>query len=64
MEVFRFFYYAHLENTSGDMRMSSDLYLIYMKSRNFMPIVKYDGAKFQVGRESVYINVSLINCIV
>ena len=46
-----FFKYAHLENTSSDM--PSDLYLIYMVSRNSMPIVKYYGAKIEVGLEPV-----------
>ena len=46
-----FFTYPHLENTSGDMHMPSDLQLINMVPRNSMPIVKYDTSKFQVELE-------------
>ena len=53
-ELFRIFFFVHLENTSGDMRMPSGLHLIYMISRNSMPTIKYYGAKFQVERKPVY----------
>ena len=35
--------------TSGDMRMSSDLKLIYMAPRKPMAIVKYEHFKFSIG---------------
>ena len=43
--------YAHLENTSGDMRMPSDLQLIYMYMvpRNSIPIVKYKHYQISSG---------------
>ena len=48
--------YFNLENTSGDMRMPSDLQLVYMLPRKFHPIVKYEHyqKKFQVKRKAAY----------
>ena len=40
-----YFKCEYLENTSGYMRISSDLYLIYMVSKNVMPIQISCGAR-------------------
>ena len=44
---------AALENTSGDMRMLSDLQLIYMVSRNSTQLLNINTTKFQMEREPV-----------
>ena len=46
--------YAHLENTSGDMRMPSDLQLVYVVLRNSTQLLNMNTTKIQVERESVY----------
>ena len=46
--------YAHLENTSGDMRMPSDLQLVYVVLRNSTQLLNINTTKIQVERESVY----------
>ena len=43
-----------LENTSGDMRMLSDLQLVYIVPRNSTQLLKLNTTKFQVEREPVY----------
>ena len=45
---------AHLENTSGDMRMPSDLQLVYVVLRNSTQLLNINTTKIQVERESVY----------
>ena len=47
-------YYAHLENTSGDMRMPSDLQLVYVVLRNSTQLLNINTTKIQVERQSVY----------
>ena len=47
-------YYAHMENTSGDMRMPSDLQLVYVVLRNSSQLLNINTTKIQVERESVY----------
>ena len=54
MELSKKNYYAHLENTSGDMRMPSDLQLVYVVLRNSSQLLNINTAKIQVERESVY----------
>ena len=54
MEVSKKNYYAHLENTSGDMRMPSDLQLVYVVLRNSTQLLNINTTKIQVERESVY----------
>ena len=54
MELSQKNYYAHLENTSGDMRMPSDLQLVYVVLRNSTQLVNINTTKIQVERESVY----------
>ena len=43
-----------IENTSGDMRMLSDLQLVYMVPRNSTQLLNINATKFQVVREPVY----------
>ena len=54
MELSKKNYYAHLENTSGDMRMPSDLQLVYVVLRNSTQLLNINTTKIQVERESVY----------
>ena len=54
MELSKKNYYAHLENTSGDMRMPSDLQLVYVVLRNSSQLLNKNTTKIQVERESVY----------
>ena len=54
MELSKKIYYAHLENTSGDMRMPSDLQLVYVVLRNSTQLLNINTTKIQVERESVY----------
>ena len=54
MELSKKNYYAHLENTSGDMRMPSDLQLVYVVLRNLTQLLNINTTKIQVERESVY----------
>ena len=54
MELSKKNYYAHLENTSGDMRMPSDLQLVYVVLRNSTRLLNINTTKIQVERESVY----------
>ena len=57
MELSKKNYYAHLENTSGDMRMPSDLQLVYVVLRNSTQLLNINTTKIQVeraARESVY----------
>ena len=44
-----------LENTSGDMRMLSDLQLVYMVPRNSTQLLNINTTKFQVEHEPVYL---------
>ena len=44
-----------MENTSGDMRMLSDLQLVYIVPRNSTKLLNINTTKFQVEREPVYI---------
>ena len=46
--------FGALENTSGDMRMLSNLQLIYMVSRNTTQLLNINTTKFLVEREPVY----------
>ena len=43
-----------MENISGDMRMLSDLQLVYMVPRNSIQLLNINTTKFQVEREPVY----------
>ena len=43
-----------MENTSGDMRMPSDLQLVYVVLRNSSQLLNINTTKIQVERESVY----------
>ena len=43
-----------LENTSGDMRMLSDLQLVFMVPRNSIQLLNINTTKFQVERQPVY----------
>ena len=54
MELSKKNYYAHLGNTSGDMRMPSDLQLVYVVLRNSTQLLNINTTKIQVERESVY----------
>ena len=54
MELSKKNYYAHLENTSGDMRMPSDLQLVYVVLRNLTQLLNINTTKIQVEREPVY----------
>ena len=54
MELSKKNYYTHLENTSGDMRMPSDLQLVYVVLRNSTQLLNINTTKIQVERESVY----------
>ena len=54
MELSKKNYYAHLENTSGDMRMPSDLQLVYVVLRNSTQLLNINTTKIQVEHESVY----------
>ena len=54
MELSKKNYYAHLENTSGDMRMPSDLQLVYVVLRNSTQLLNINTTKIQVESESVY----------
>ena len=54
MELSKKNYYAHLKNTSGDMRMPSDLQLVYVVLRNSTQLLNINTTKIQVERESVY----------
>ena len=54
MELSKKNYYAHLENTSGDMRMPSDLQLVNVVLRNSTQLLNINTTKIQVERESVY----------
>ena len=54
MELSKKNYYAHLENTSGDMRMPSDLQLVYVVLRNSTQLLNINTTKIEVERESVY----------
>ena len=54
MELSKKNYYAHLENTSGDMRMPSDLQLVYVVLRNSTQLLNINTTKIQVECESVY----------
>ena len=55
MELFKKNFNADhsLENTSGDMRMLSDLQLVYMVSRNSTQFLSINTTKFQVESEPV-----------
>ena len=54
MELFpKKFNAGALENTSGDMRMLSDLQLVYMVPRNSTQLLNINTTKFQVEREPV-----------
>ena len=44
-----------LENTTGDMRMLSDLQLVYMVPRNSIQLLNINTTKFQVEREPITI---------
>ena len=48
-----------LENTSGDMRMLSDLQLVYMVPRNSTQLLNINTTKFQMERDRA----SLIYCM-
>ena len=54
MELSKKNYYAHLENTSGDMRMPSDWQLVYVVLRNSTQLLNINTTRIQVERESVY----------
>ena len=54
IEFFKKIYCGSLENTSGDMRMLSDLQLVYMVPRNSTQLLNINTTKFQVEREPVY----------
>ena len=57
MELSKKNYYAHLENTSGDMRMPSDLQLVYVVLRNSTQLLNINttkNSKIQVERKSFY----------
>ena len=56
-----------LEKTSGDMRMLSDLQLVYMVPRNSTQLLNINTTKFQVECEPVYkisITFSPFDCII
>ena len=46
--------YAHMEKTSDDMRMPSNLQLVYMVPKNFTQLLNINTTKFQVERKPVY----------
>ena len=48
MELSKKYYYAHLENTSGDMRMPSDLQLVYVVLRNSTQLLNINTTKIQL----------------
>ena len=54
MELFQKKKSAHSQNTPGNMRMPSDLQLVYMIPRNSMQLLNINNTKFQVEREPVY----------
>ena len=52
MELFKKNLMRALENTSGDVRMLSDLQLVYMVPRNSTQLLNINTIKFQVERAS------------
>ena len=55
MEIFpKFFNAGHWRTPPGDMRMLSDLQLVYMVHRNSTQLLNINTTKFQVEREPVY----------
>ena len=55
MELFPKKFNVPLENSSGNMRMLSDLQLIYIVSRNSTQLLNINTTKIQVEHEPFYI---------